>query len=90
MGNLGFWSFIAACGVPALAALGVVFGVLWYLWRDRMSTAEVLPPDLPEVPFHPHDRVQTLKGVISVLVMLIFFTTSLPRVRLIRGWPPVP
>lgn len=79
MGNLGFWSFIAACGVPAVAALGVVFGVLWYLWRDRMSTAEVLPPDLPEVPFHPFDRVQTLKGVISVLVMLIFFTTSLPR-----------
>ncbi|HTS94316.1 MAG TPA: SLC13 family permease [Stellaceae bacterium] len=79
MGNLNFWSFLGACGIPALVGLGVVFGVIWFLWRGRMENVEALPPDLPEVPFHPHDRLQTVKGAVAVALLLLSFTTSLQR-----------
>jgi Na+/H+ antiporter NhaD/arsenite permease-like protein len=79
VGNLNFWSFLGACGIPALVALGIVFAVIWFLWRDRMANLEALPPDLPGVPFHPHDRLQTVKGLVAVALLLLSFTTSLQR-----------
>ena len=77
IGNLSFWTFLGACGVPALVALGAVFGVIWFEWRNRMENIEALPPDLPEVPLHPHDRIQSLKGVVAVVALLICFMTPL-------------
>lgn len=79
LGGLSFWSFLGACGIPALVSLVIVFAVIWFLWRGRMDTLEALPPDLPEIPIHPHDRNQTLKGVIATAALLGFFATSLPR-----------
>jgi Na+/H+ antiporter NhaD/arsenite permease-like protein len=77
IGNLSFWTFLGACGVPALVALAAVFGVIWFEWRNRMENIEALPPDLPEVPLHPHDRIQSLKGVVAVVALLICFMTPL-------------
>ncbi len=79
MGGLSFWSFLAACGIPAMVSLVIVFAVIWFRWRDRMDTLESLPADLAEVPIHRHDRNQTLKGVVASAALLIFFTTALPR-----------
>ena len=75
VGNLSFWTFLGACGVPAIVALVAVFGVVWFQWRRRMENIEVLPPNLPEVPIHPHDRIQSLKGVVAVVALLICFMT---------------
>src|SRR6185437_12435396 len=36
IGSLNFWSFLVACGVPALVALVLVFLVVWLRWRGRM------------------------------------------------------
>jgi len=79
LGNLSFWSFLGACAIPALVSLAIVFAVIWFRWRDRMETTEVLPPDLPEVALHPHDRIQTLKGVVAVVVLIASFATPLPH-----------
>ncbi|HUK11167.1 MAG TPA: SLC13 family permease [Stellaceae bacterium] len=79
LGNLSFWKFLAACGVPALVGLGIVFAVIWFQWRQRMENPEVLPDDLPEVPIHPHDRVQTIKGAIAVVALLVFFIFPVPH-----------
>lgn len=35
VGGLTFWSFLAACAVPALAALALVWGVAVLVWRGR-------------------------------------------------------
>src|SRR5207248_17751 len=43
MGHLGFWTFLAINGVPALFALGVVFTVVWLQWRRRIRDA--IPPE---------------------------------------------
>ena len=80
MGRLDFWSFLGICGVPALFALCVVFAVVWLQWRARMRetlTAEGAEP--PQIAAHPFDRVQTIKGVVALVALLILFSTPLPR-----------
>jgi Na+/H+ antiporter NhaD/arsenite permease-like protein len=77
IGSLSFWTFLGACGVPAIVALVAVFAVIWFQWRGRMTSVEALPSDLPEVPIHPHDRIQSLKGVAAVVALLVCFMTPL-------------
>jgi Na+/H+ antiporter NhaD/arsenite permease-like protein len=81
LGRLDFWSFLGVCGVPALFALVVVFGVLWLQWhrriRDTAAPADAI--GLEAVTEHVLDRNQTIKGGIALLALLILFATSLPR-----------
>ncbi|HEY8874598.1 MAG TPA: SLC13 family permease [Stellaceae bacterium] len=81
LGRLDFWSFLGVCGVPALFALVVVFGVLWLQWRRRIriTTAPVDAIGLAAVTEHVLDRNQTIKGGVALLALLILFATSLPR-----------
>ncbi len=81
MGRLGFWKFIAVGGVPALFALAVVFAVVWLQWRDRITDPSpgIAPVDAPPMPQHPLDRIQTIKGAVAVLLLLLLFLTPLPR-----------
>src|SRR5207244_2142061 len=81
IGRLDFWGFLAACGVPALFALFVVFGVVWLQWHRRIHDT-ALPPDpiaIAAVTEHVLDRNQTIKGGAAVLSLLILFSTPLPR-----------
>src|SRR6266852_804763 len=62
LGNLGFGTFLVACGIPALVALVIVFAVIWFVWHDRMTgtvAAATATSDVPVVPTHPPDRNQT-------------------------------
>ena len=80
MGHLGFWSFLAVNGVPALFALGVVFGVVWLQWRRRIRDA--IPPEErepPAVTAHVLDRNQMIKAVVALVALLVLFSTPLPR-----------
>ena len=81
IGDLSFSMFLVACGIPALVALGIVFGVIWFIWRDRMGTTvlAVTRGDIPDVPVHPHDKRQTIKGLVAAAGLLALCTTSLPR-----------
>ena len=79
-GNLNFYSFLGVCLVPALVGLASVFGVVWYLWRDRIENAPGLAGSGgAEVPRHAHDRNQTIKGLIALGLLLALFLTKLPR-----------
>ena len=75
IGHLDFWRFVGVCGVPALVALAVVYGVVWLMWRDRfgMPTSDG-GPEAGEL-----DRAQLAKAVVATLVLLGLFTTSLPQ-----------
>ncbi len=81
IGRLDFWTFLAACAVPALVTLLVVFAVVWLQWRRRMRETSV-PADaiaVAAVTEHVLDRNQTIKGSIAVAALLILFATPLPR-----------
>ena len=80
MGRLDFWHFLAVCAVPALFALVVVFGVVWWQWHRRIDDGAVVAAvDPPPVIVHPFDRAQTIKGLVAVFLLLLLFLTPLPR-----------
>ena len=80
IGNLSFHTFLLACAVPAIVSLGCVFGIIWLLWHDRIEgTVMAVTRDVPAVPRYPHDRVQTIKGLVALVALLVLFTTSVPR-----------
>jgi Na+/H+ antiporter NhaD/arsenite permease-like protein len=80
LGRLGFWSFLAMNGVPALFSLAVIFTVVWLLWRERMTqTLLAVAPEPVSVTIHPLDRNQTIKGAVAVVALLVLFSTALPR-----------
>ncbi len=80
VGNLGFHTFLLACGVPALVGLIAVFAVTWFLWHDRIEgTVLAVTREGPEVAMHPHDRNQTIKGIAAVAALLVVLNLPLPR-----------
>jgi Na+/H+ antiporter NhaD/arsenite permease-like protein len=80
IGSLDFGTFLVVCGVPAVIGLFVVFAVTWLVWHDRMAgTVMAVTRDVPDVTHHPHDRNQTIKGVIATVALIALFTTALPR-----------
>ncbi len=80
VGNLSFHTFLAVSVIPAVFGLLCVFGVVWLLWHDRIEgTVLAVTRDVPDVPRHPYDRNQTIKGLVALAALLILFTTSLPR-----------
>ena len=78
LGELSFQLYLLAGVVPSLLALVSVFVVTWLLWHDRME-APVPAGGVGEVPRHPHDRNQTVKGLAGMVVLLLLFATPLPR-----------
>ena len=83
IGRLGFWHFLAINGLPALFALVSVFAVVWLQWSWRMRQPAVEPIGsghaVAPVPAHPIDRFQMIKAGVALLVLLILFSTPLPR-----------
>jgi Na+/H+ antiporter NhaD/arsenite permease-like protein len=79
LGRLDFGRFLWLCGPPALASLGVVVLVVWFVWRERF-VAPLAPPEAPVAPVPlARDRRQFVKGMLGVGVLLALFCTSVPR-----------
>lgn len=76
-GGLDFWRFLAVCGVPALAALACVLGVVLWVWRGRLE----LPHPPAPAPMDPPalDRWPLVKAVVATVALLILFATPLPQ-----------
>lgn len=74
-GGLGFWSYAAIALVPTLIGLGIVFACVAVAWRSALakqaSAAVMVTP--------PIDRRQTGVCAVALAVLLILFTTPLPR-----------
>jgi Na+/H+ antiporter NhaD/arsenite permease-like protein len=80
IGNLSFPTFLAVGLVPSIVALFCVFGVIWLLWHDRIEgTVLAVTREGAEVPVHPYDRNQTMKGIAAMAALLVIFMTPLPR-----------
>lgn len=77
VGRLDFWGFVLACGPPALLGLLTVFGVVWIVWRSKLSSLGVRDGEV-EVP--PIDRFGVGKAFVATAVLLGLFGTRLPHV----------
>jgi Na+/H+ antiporter NhaD/arsenite permease-like protein len=77
-GGLDFWAFSAIAGPPALAALAITYGVIWWQWRRRWGVAK--PLLVQETPVERIYGVHSyLKPLLASLVLLGLFATSMPR-----------
>jgi len=80
LGNLSFQTYFFTCAVPATVGLIAIYAMIWLLWHDRIEgTVMAVTREIPEVPRHPYERNQTIKGLVAVALLLGLFMTSLPR-----------
>ncbi|MEA2753759.1 MAG: hypothetical protein QOJ54_48 [Aliidongia sp.] len=81
LGGLRLPTYLAACGIPAMVALAIVFLVVGILWRGKLVLAadgsEI--PSPPPVPVRQHERNQVNKGLAALAVLLVLFCTGLPK-----------
>jgi len=74
-GRLGFWTYLAHAIVPAIVGLAITFGCIALVWRSSLAAkaeeALVVAPAF--------DRRQTGICATALLVLLVLFTTALPR-----------
>ena len=78
VGDLDFWSFLAACAPPALAGLACVYLVVWWRWRRRFE-AGLNPMGDASAP--ALDRLGLAKALFATFLLLVLFATPLPHVE---------
>ena len=75
VGGLGFWSYFAAAIVPSLIGLVISFACIAWIWRGSLQAeAAATPVTAPQF-----DRRATGICGVALLVLLVLFTTPLPR-----------
>ncbi|MCG5241708.1 SLC13 family permease [Azospirillum doebereinerae] len=75
VGHLDFWRFLGVCGVPALAALVIVYATVWLVWRGRFG----LPDGEGTVAETKLDRWQLGKAVAATVALLALFASPMPQ-----------
>lgn len=79
-GNLDFWGYMAVAAVPALAALAISYGVIYWQWRKRWGVAQPLAQaDEHASAQQVHGARSYLKPLLASAVLLALFSSSLPR-----------
>lgn len=74
-GHLDFWSFLAVCGPPALAALAIVYATVAATWRQALADPGRAPGhDRPVV-----DRRGVAKGAVATVALLACFALPVPQ-----------
>jgi len=76
VGGLDFWNFLAACTVPAVLSLIVVYFAIAWMWRAELDQAPT-EVDFPEPPHFK--RWQAIKGVGALALLALLFAAPLPR-----------
>jgi Na+/H+ antiporter NhaD/arsenite permease-like protein len=76
VGGLDFWSFLAACAVPAALSLVVVHLALCRIWRAELNA---IPAAAGTESIPDFDRWQAAKGTGALIGLLLLFAAPLPR-----------
>ncbi len=73
VGGLSFWTFLGVCGVPAIIALGVIYGVIAVVWRKELSRACRHSDDRP-VSGTGIGKQSARKAVLGLLAVIAVFS----------------
>ncbi|KZD03917.1 SLC13 family permease [Oceanibaculum pacificum] len=76
LGDLDFWPFLAACGVPALIGLIACHATIWLVWRGRFQAALIDGDSLPAIRL---DRGSLIKALVGTAALLALFAAPLPH-----------
>ena len=82
-GGLDFLHFLAVCGPPAAAALGITYLVVLAVWRGRFKSLDprVQHGPIVQAARSGLDRAGLIKGLVATAGLLALFATPLPRVE---------
>lgn len=78
VGDLHFWGFLAACGVPAVLSLAVVFGVIAVVWRRRWEVPSA-DAEAGNAPPPAIDRISAVKAAAAIFGLVLVFSLPVPR-----------
>lgn len=76
VGGLNFWSFLAACTLPAAIALVVVYACIVWIWKSELDA--VPAPAEAHPPAEEH-LWQAIKGAGALVCLALLFAAPLPR-----------
>jgi Na+/H+ antiporter NhaD/arsenite permease-like protein len=79
VGRLDFGKFFLWCGPPSAAALLAGYGIIWFLYRNKLSPREQGKATEHVQGWPPFDPWQAAKGIVAVMVLIVLFFTSIPR-----------
>jgi Na+/H+ antiporter NhaD/arsenite permease-like protein len=79
VGGLDFWRFLAICGIPALAGLGVIHGVICWQWRGRWEAPPAEPITAALERRSALKRRPLAKALVATAALLIAFGAGAPR-----------
>ncbi|SCW68880.1 SLC13 family permease [Ancylobacter rudongensis] len=88
--GLSFNGFLAIAGLPALASLPLVWGIVALIYRGRWTLPQGAgapgPDSAPAAPAVPLNRVETAKaGLVTLLVVAAFIFSDWPRELIALG-----
>ena len=76
VGGLDFWAYSLQALVPAVAALGITYAVIWAMWRHRWVLNE---PGAAPMPLTVSQESLRYKPLLAAMALLVLFSTPLPR-----------
>lgn len=80
LGQLDFVQFFLWCAPPTLLSLGISYGLLCRIYRHEFMQKYILPIDETLAEKWPEfNLLQSIKGIIATLLLVILFLTSVPR-----------
>jgi di/tricarboxylate transporter len=80
-GGLDFWTFLAACGPPAVLGLLITWLVVRLTWRGRFAAHDPRAAHGPGEHGSTLDRGGLAKALVATVALLALFTTPLPHVE---------
>jgi len=76
--HLNFGSYLLWSIVPVLFALGCGYGIIWMMSHKNIQSSAPVPKDLdPQA--YPYDRLHTIKGLVTLVVVIGLFFSPLPK-----------
>lgn len=77
--HLDFGSYMAWVAIPALLSMGLAYAIVWGMCRHHLSMEGETQAVLPEEKPIPFNTWRTIKGVVTICVIVGLFFSPLPR-----------
>ena len=76
--HLNFGAYILWCLPPVLLALGVTYGIIWWISKAGLQKPIALPL-IRNIQTYPYNRPHTIKGLIILIIVVGLFFTPIPK-----------
>jgi Na+/H+ antiporter NhaD/arsenite permease-like protein len=76
--HVSFGQYLLWSIVPVIFALGVAYGIIWFMSQKNLQAAASAQNESPQQTY-PYNKIHTIKGIIILVVVIALFFTPLPK-----------